>query len=145
MNWEYNDGGRAAAGYKGAANDCVVRAIAIATEQAYQTVYDALNNRAIDECPRKGRQRSDSRTGVWRRTYQTYLESLGWVWTPTMAIGQGCTVHLRSTELPSGRLVVAVSKHLTAMVDGVGYDTVDPSRSGTRCVYGYYFRCDQQG
>lgn len=58
--------------------------------------------------------------------------------TPTMAIGSGCKVHLRADELPTGRLVVSVSKHLVAVVDGVVHDTHDPRRGGTRCVYGYW-------
>ena len=41
-------------------------------------------------------------------------------------------------ELPTGRLIVAVSKHLTTMIDGVINDTHNPSRDGKRCVYGYY-------
>jgi len=55
-----------------------------------------------------------------------------------MRIGQGCTVHLRAEELPGGRLVVRVTRHLCAVVDGVIHDTHDPSRKGTRCVYGYW-------
>ena len=35
-----DDGGRAAAGYKGETNDCACRAIAIATGMPYQKVYD---------------------------------------------------------------------------------------------------------
>ena len=66
------------------------------------------------------------------------MRSLGFVWTPTMGIGTGCTVHLRADELPNGRLVVAVSKHYTAVLDGVIHDIENPSRDGTRCVYGYW-------
>jgi hypothetical protein len=55
-----------------------------------------------------------------------------------MHIGRGCTVHLRAEELPTGRLVVSLSKHVTAVVNGVIRDTYDPSRGGTRCVYGYF-------
>jgi hypothetical protein len=66
------------------------------------------------------------------------MESLGWVWTPTMLVGQGCKVHLRASELPKGRLVVCVSKHSVAVIDGIIHDTYDPSRGGTRCVYGYW-------
>jgi len=66
------------------------------------------------------------------------MESTGWQWPPTMLIGQGCKVHLRAEELPAGRLVVSVSKHLVAVIDGVIQDTHDPSRNGTRCVYGYF-------
>jgi len=47
---------------------------------------------------------------------------------------------LRADELPSGRLVVSVSKHLTAVVDGVIHDTHDCSRVEARCVYGYWQR-----
>jgi hypothetical protein len=68
------------------------------------------------------------------------METIGWEWTPTMAIGQGCTVHLRADELPAGRLVVSVSKHWVAVIDGVIHDTYDCSRDGTRCVYGYWER-----
>jgi hypothetical protein len=40
MDFIYNDGGRVATGYKGRASDCVVRAIAIATQKPYQEVYE---------------------------------------------------------------------------------------------------------
>lgn len=78
------------------------------------------------------------------------MKSLGFEWVPTMFIGQGCKVHLTDGELPAGRLVVIVSKHLTAVIDGVIHDTYSPERNihwthgdGTntiqrRCVYGYY-------
>jgi hypothetical protein len=66
------------------------------------------------------------------------MESLGWVWHPTMTIGSGCKVHLREDELPNGRLMVLVSRHYTAVIDGIINDTFDPSRNGKRCVYGYY-------
>ena len=55
-----------------------------------------------------------------------------------MQIGSGCTVHLRDGELPMGRLLVSVSKHLVAVIDGVIHDLSDPSRNGTRCVYGFW-------
>jgi hypothetical protein len=139
MKFIFHDGGRAAAGYKGSAGDCVTRAIAIATGKPYQEVYDALNHLAERERRSKRRKRrSSSRTGVYRATYQGYLNALGWRWTPTMTVGSGCQVHLRSSELPQGPLLVKVSKHLTAVIDGVIHDTHDCSRGGTRCVYGYF-------
>ena len=139
MDFVFHDGGRAAAGYKGMTGDCVTRSIAIATGKTYQEVYDARNQLAQAE--RRGkrkRKRSSSRTGVFRRTYQRYLESLGWRWTSTMSIGSGCRVHLRASELPPGSLVVKVSRHLTAVIDGVLHDTHNCSRGETRCVYGYF-------
>ena len=31
-----------------------------------------------------------------------------------------------------------LSRHMCAVIDGVIHDTYDPSRDGTRAVYGYY-------
>lgn len=138
MKLKLNDGGRKEAGYKGSADDCVCRSISIATQIPYKEVYDALNLLAKKERPRKNTERSSSRNGVWRKTYDKYMESLGWKWTATMGIGTGCHIHLKQSELPQGRLFVRVSKHVTAVVDGVLNDTWDCSRNGTRCVYGYW-------
>jgi hypothetical protein len=77
---------------------------------------------------------------MYKTTIRRVLEGLGWVSTPTMAIGSDCTVHLRDGELPGGRLIVSVSKHMVAVVDGVIHDASDPSRDGTRCVYGCWKR-----
>lgn len=57
-----------------------------------------------------------------------------------MLIGRGCKVHLRKDELPNGRLIVKVSKHLTTVIDGIIHDDFDCSRRGTRCVYGYFIK-----
>lgn len=139
MRWVFDDGGRAAAGYKGKTGDCVVRAVSIATRKSYQEVYDALNGLAqYERTAKRKRGLSNSRTGVYKQTYRRYLESIGWKWTPTMSIGSGCTVHLKTDELPKGRLIVSVSRHLVAVIDGVVHDTNDVSRRGTRCVYGYF-------
>lgn len=153
MKFIYNDGGRKAAGYVGSADDCVVRAIVIAAQMPYQQVYDAINEAATSE--RRGKRKrgiSHARTGVYKNTIRKYLTALGWTWTPTMHIGSGCKVHLTDGELPMGRLIVSVSKHLTAVIDGVIHDTHDPQReagtfydenfksytTGGRCVYGYW-------
>lgn len=138
ITWRYNDGGRAEAGFKGdAPGDCVTRAVAIATGRPYREVYDLTNQLALHERPRR-KSRSSARTGVHKDTQRRLLDTFGWVWHPTMAIGQGTTVHLRADELPAGRLVVALSKHMAAVIDGVVHDVSDPSREGTRCVYGYW-------
>mgnify|MGYP001581030034 FL=1 len=138
QHFQYNDGGRALAGYKGSTGDCACRAIAIATERDYQTVYNALNVIAQGERVSKRKGRSNARTGTYKYTIRKYLESAGWRWTPTMHIGSGCTVHLRASELPAGGLIVQVSRHLVAVINGVIHDTHDPSRGGMRCVYGYW-------
>lgn len=138
MEWVYDDGGRAAAGFRGETRDCVTRSIAIATGLPYRMVYDALNELAKAERPGDKRRRSSARTGVHTRTLRRYMESLGWEWVATMHVGSGCQVHLRADELPAGRLIVQLSRHLTAVIDGVIHDTHDPARDGTRCVYGFY-------
>jgi hypothetical protein len=141
MRFTWNDGGRAAAGYEGEARDCVCRSIAIATGKPYQEVHDALN--ALAKRERTGtrkRGKSNAHTGVYRATTRRYMQSIGWRWVPTMQIGQGCKVHLSDDELPSGRLVVSVSRHMTAVINAVIHDTHDPSRGETRCVYGYFIK-----
>jgi len=142
MKFTFHDGGRAAAGYTGKAGDCVCRSIAIVTGIDYQEVYDRLadGNAAQRRSKRTGKKPRTASQGinVRRQWVKEYMESLGFEWTATMRIGSGCTVHLRDGELPDGRLVVSVSKHWTAVIDGVIHDTHDPSRGGTRCVYGYW-------
>ncbi len=131
-----DDGGRSKYFRGKDAGDCVTRAITIASGRNYKEVYDAL---AVlnKEYSRKGKK--SARNGVSANAYKRYFGwDLGWVWTPTMQVGQGCKVHLRPDELPNGRIVVRVSKHLAAVIDGVLHDTYDCSRGGTRCVYGYW-------
>ena len=136
----FDDGGRQDAGYKGSAGDCVTRAIAIATRSpstSRSTMPSIRWVKTSDPASERRGNRTPVR-GVNRTTNHQYLTNLGWKWTPTMFIGQGCKVHLRADELPKGRLVVALSKHIVAIIDGVIHDTGDPSRGGTRCVYGYF-------
>jgi hypothetical protein len=143
----FDDGGRMAAGFKGDTGDCVARAIAIIAELPYEKVYEDLAY--INARTPKSKRRRASTIGkltaskgiyVKAKIFRDYITRLGFVWTPTMFIGSGCKVHLRKGELPMGRLIVAVSRHYTAMIDGVVHDTHDPSRGGTRCVYGYWRR-----
>lgn len=175
MEFNYNDGGRKDAGYKGNTGDCVCRSICIVTGLPYQQVYDALASGNASQ--RKGKREPKHKAGkktaahgisTTRKWFKDYMAYLGLVWTPTMLIGQGCKVHLTASELPAGRLVVMVSNHCTAVIDGVINDTYNPSERGCtvypngypehllpkgaykmdngngwayrpeRCVYGYY-------
>lgn len=145
LPWVHDDGGRSTAGFKGLAGDCVTRAIAIAADLPYLTVYDHLHNvarvRLANPRVRRGRNSGASpRTGVMPEVYKPYLAMLGFEWTPTMSIGSGTRVHLAEGELPDGRLIVRLSGHLAAVVDGVIHDTFDPSRGGRRAVYGHWRR-----
>jgi hypothetical protein len=156
----FDDGGRAAAGYKGLAGDCVCRSICVATGLPYTEIYQRISaiegkSRRTKRSP-KGRSAS-ARNGVLtkRKAFKEFMAELGFTWVPTMQIGQGCKVHLDAAELPKGKIICAVSNHYTAMIDGIIHDTFDPRRSGGwqvgmrdgvpfkewqggRCVYGYW-------
>jgi len=146
LELKINDGGRVAAGYRGVAGDCVVRSIAIATNFSYKKIYHELYQANEDfriksrtKLAKSLKKKNDSpRTGTHRVVLKKYLKKLGWNWTPTMFIGQGCKVHLKKDELPGGTLLVSCSKHITVVKDGVLHDIYDCTRNGTRCVYGYW-------
>jgi len=126
----------------------VVRAIAIAASKPYIVVYEDLReanasyaankkNRLARSLNARG---SSPRNGNHRDVFHDYILKQGFAWVPTMQVGGGYQVHLRAGELPHGKLIVRLSKHLTAVIDGVIQDTHDPSRGGKRCVYGYYIK-----
>ena len=141
MDFIYNDGGRKEAGFKGEAGDCVTRAIAIITGKSYHEIYSKINVKSLNERRSKKSSKSTARTGVHtnRKWFKDMMKELGFKWVPTMGIGTGCKVHLKADELPSGRIICFLSKHVTAVINGVIHDIYDPSRNETRCVYGYYY------
>jgi len=131
--WVPHDGGRAAAGYRSSANDCVVRAVAIAGQLPYREASEVV--RAVtskEKAPR--RRRSSPRGGVTPQSTRRVFEVLGWSWVPTPGL------RMEAEALPPGRLVVRLSHHVAAVVDGVLYDVFDCSRGGTRPIYGYWRR-----
>lgn len=132
MKYIYNDGGRSAAGHLGRCGDCVTRAVAIATETHYDEVYRALAevNASYRSKARASFGKRSARNGIAVRSaaFKRYMRSLGWAYEATMGIGTGCTVHLADGELPMGRLVVQVSHHYCAVIDGVIHDTFNPSQ-----------------
>lgn len=124
--YKFNHGG-----WKGPKRgDCVMRAISIATEKPYEEIFNGLLIWA-----KEAKDLPDS-----KKVYKPFLHALGWKWKPTMGIGTGCKVHLKASELPKGRIICSVSKHLVAVIDGVIHDTYNPSRNETRCVYGYFYK-----
>jgi hypothetical protein len=138
-----NDGGRSDSGYVGRAGDCATRAIAIVTNRPYFKVYSELAWINMSMPKTRGRRTAGIHSaahGIYTSSvlFRRYMIDLGFTWIPTMGIGTGCRVHLRSDELPKGRIIVKVSNHLAAVIDGVLHDIYDCSRNGTRCVYGYW-------
>lgn len=147
--FKYNDGGRAASGRKGHTGDCVCRAICIVTGKAYEEVYNTLaegyaHQRINKYIPKAGMRTASHGIHTHRKWFKDYMKELGFKWTPTMLIGTGCRVHLHPAELPKGRIIVMVSKHVVAMINGILNDTFDHSRGGTRCVYGYWRYCKRK-
>jgi hypothetical protein len=127
--------------------------VAIASGLPYADVYAAL----ADGNARQRVTRRTAKTSAGKRTanhgiytqrkwFKDYMAGLDFAWTPTMTIGSGCKVHLTADELPNGVLILALSKHVTTMIDGIIHDTYDPRRPmiengkiiETRCVYGYW-------
>ena len=152
--FQYNDGGRAAAlGTNETAGDCVARALSIATGLPYKQITSMLvegmqsvrkTRKTKRFLARNGFKKSSDITadkGILKRKFlYDMIEDLGFMWIPTMGIGTGCRVHLRADELPSGTVICMVSKHMVCVKDGVIHDTYDPSRAGTRTVYGYWIK-----
>jgi hypothetical protein len=135
MKFVYDDGGRANCGFKGTAGDCVARSISIASQLPYNVVYNNLAQINLKMRKTKRRCRGSvghatASDGIYTNSklFKDYMTNLGFVWTSCMQIGSGCKVHLTDGELPDGRLVVSVSKHLTAVIDGVIHDNHDPQR-----------------
>jgi hypothetical protein len=99
-------------------------------ELDYKATYKELSQH-FDESPRKG---------LPMKKVKEWILSKGWKWKAIMGFGTGTTIHLHDAELPKGRLICRVSKHLCAIIDGVLHDTHDCTRHGKRCVYGYFYK-----
>jgi hypothetical protein len=154
--WVKDDGGRRRSGIargsrRDETSDCVARAIAIATEKPYREVHDALTAAKVrhvaaggdGDWARWARRRKGARTfhadyGVADEVYGPYLEHLGWRFTSTKELPRGRGIHLRADELPRGRLIVHLPRHLTAVIDGVIHDTNDCSDEGRYRIQGYW-------
>ena len=133
--WIKNDGGRAEAGYKGNANDCVVRAFAIVMELPYKVIYDDVSY----FMEAHGEPRS-ARNGVPEHIVEKYMRNYGWKFVPAKQIGNDTNMHLNKTELPGGRIIADIKNHVCAVIDGVINDTYDWSKDGEETVYGYWVK-----
>jgi len=145
MPWKYNDGGYAKSGFRAKRGNNVVIALAIATDQIYREVYNQIYDRQVDFVAKSRSSRVKDKgpyipeVGVWPQVSKKYLLDLGWTWTPIMGIGTGTTVHLTYEEVPDEPLVVcSISRSLVTVVHGVVQATSDPSRDGSRAIYGYW-------
>lgn len=127
MTYQYNDGGRAVAGFKGN-SDCGIRAVSIALEMPYKD-----SRRLLQEFARKGKQGSGQISrGIYKEDIDAALRSKGWVWRSAPKF-QGRKA--KYSDLPKGRVIARMAKHYAAVIDGVLMDTWD---SSDKMVYGYW-------
>ena len=133
IDYRYDDGGRADAGYRGKTGDCVVRAIAISASEDYRAVYRTMaehmkrngysasgNAYATRERNRKAPRRRGQLSA--RGVQDGVLEAYGFR-----------KVRLPSGERPTfteahrryGDCIVGTTKHVAAITDGALRDTFD--------------------
>ena len=126
LAFKYTDGGRAAAGFRGVARDCVCRAMAIATGMSYRDCYRILS----DANAATGRPRS-ARNGLLMNVYSPVLERFGIKEVETDYEGCNYRPTLAECYEKFGNCLVRIERHLLAIIDGVVHDQWD-SRTALR-------------
>ena len=130
IGYVYNDGGRAAANYRGDTGDCVVRAIAIAGDYDYRHVYDAMGE-AMREAgwARSGnayalaRGRTRTRGQPHARDVQhQVIQEFGFVKAPFV---RGPRPTYTEAHERHGICIAKTTKHVAALRDGALQDTFD--------------------
>jgi hypothetical protein len=129
MPYQFNDGGRALAGYKGSAGDCGARAIAIAIGMDYKTAYELL----ADANKKAGKPKS-ARNGISKEIYSDVLKALGWIWVSAPKF-EGRKA--RCSDMYSGTVIARQAGHFVAVIDGIPQDTWDCSH---KMVYGFWVK-----
>ena len=98
LDFRFHDGGRSNY-FKGEAGDCVVRAIAIATNTDYKVVYDELfqinkdylsskNTKLSKQMKSRANQKGGTpRNGNYKKIYHDYLINKGWKWVTLRKFG----------------------------------------------------------
>lgn len=127
--YQFNDGGRASAGFTGQSGDCAVRALAIATGMDYKAA-----RKLVKEFAAKGKQGNKAiANGVYKEDLDACLRSLGWRWMPAPKFDGR---KARYSDI-YGTAILRMARHFAAVVDGVLMDTFD---SREKMVYGYWFK-----
>jgi hypothetical protein len=108
---------------KDATGDCVIRAIAIGTDQDYMQVWNDLfaAATALGIMPNEA------------RVYEPYLASRGWVKHSFLKRPDGRKVAVR--DFPCDNAIMLTCKHLTVIKDGVHLDSWDCGRGKANTYY----------
>ena len=130
LGYEYHDGGRRNAGYKGSAGDCVVRAISIITGTPYKTVYtdmaaamkaNGYRNSGDANTVDRGIKRTRGMKKV-RDVQNSVKVQYG---LERVKIPKGPRPTYAEAYDRYGNCIVGTVKHVSAIVDGVLLDTFD--------------------
>jgi hypothetical protein len=133
MQFQKNDGGRAAAGYKASTDDSLVRAIVIASQRPYEEIYDRLAEDSKTQRPAWAQLKGDKPTSkifvnANHKWFKDYMRELGFDSVSLNNIPGGShNFYLKDGGFPMGRLVVRLGGHYAAVIDGVLHDTYDSS------------------
>jgi hypothetical protein len=144
----YDDGGRLAAGFKGATGDCVTRAICIALGLDYRSTYDRLSQSNLTFWKLKAakakqpnrqtmyerRAKATARNGISPKVYEPLLVEAGWV---KVSLPKGSRLDALPTE---GVLIVSLRGHLAVVDHGTIRDTYDSSYGYNRLAFHYWRR-----
>jgi len=126
LDFYYNDGGRSKY-YKGGAGDCVVRAIAIATQRDYKKIYNTLRD-YIGHTPRNG---------VSSYVVKNFIvDVLGFEYVAITRCSPFPILLHRNIVPDKGIYILDMDKHLMTVANYTVFDTgtVLPNYE----VYGYY-------
>ena len=121
LRYQYSDGGRESAGFKGRAGDCVTRAMAIATGKPYRECY-----RALAKANKVYTGVRSARNGVRKEAYVKVFSDAGMVQIPiNWPVGRGPKPTLTQAAKKFPTCIVTTAKHMIAIKDGVLRDTWD--------------------
>lgn len=130
IGYQYHDGGRADAGYKGSTGDCVVRAISIITGTPYKVVYKDMAAAMKAEGYRNSGAGSNATRGIKRtrgmrkgRDVQNAVKADYGLVRVKLPAGPRPTYSEAYERY--GDCIVGTVKHVSAIVDGIVFDTSD--------------------
>lgn len=124
--FRWNDAGRSTSKRPKQKNDCTVRAIALTCKVSYDEAYDAVATMG-----RKSGQRWD----IPKKPFELFGNYL--IWHPLQAVKGEPRMRCCDMDQISNRMILRISKHVFAVVDGVVLDT-SCDYMFENCVYGYW-------
>ena len=128
----FTDGGRADAGFKGDAGDCVTRAIAIATGKPYTEVYKYLS-----ELNYRRHGKKTARNGINKNDAAKARSHYGMV---QVKLGRGAKLTFTEAYNLYGNCIVTTTRHEAAIVNGALRDTIDGRTYEWENAYQYITR-----